>query len=64
MQNYLLEAVHAQASYLRRQDALARTAQRLQGSDEIPDDERAAVLEAVETAHDERATELGSRPRQ
>lgn len=63
LQSYLLETVHAQAAYLRRQAALARTAQRLHGRRDVPEEERAAVLETVESAHDDRAAQLGGRPR-
>lgn len=45
LQNYLLTAVRAQAAYLRRQAALAKTIQRLQGHAAVPEDERAAVLD-------------------
>ncbi len=64
LQNYLLEAVHAQAVYLRRQDALVKTAQRLQGKPEVPDDERVAVLDAIDAAHQERADRLSDWPSQ
>lgn len=64
LQHYLLEAVHAQAVYLRRQDALVKTAQRLRGTPEVPADERAAVLGSIETAHEERADQLSDRPPQ
>ena len=63
LQNYLLEAVRAQAGYLRRQEALSRTAERLGGQAEVPDSERAAVLGAIEAAHAERADQLANRPR-
>ncbi|MGH3492053.1 MAG: hypothetical protein ACRDQ1_02300, partial [Sciscionella sp.] len=59
--NYLLEAVHAQAVYLRRQNALTRTSQRLRGRSVVPDDERDAVLDAIDSAHDERADQLSDR---
>lgn len=62
LQNYLLETVHAQAAYLRRQEALTRTAQRLHGRPRVPDDAHEAVLDAVDAAHDERAEQLGHRP--
>jgi hypothetical protein len=61
LQNYLLEAVRAQARFLRRQDALNRTASRLRGRDAVPEDERAAVLDAIDTAHQTRADQLGDR---
>ena len=62
LQNYLLEAVRAQASYLRRQEALARTAERLRGQPEVPESERAAVLDAIDTGNAERAGQLADRP--
>lgn len=62
LQSYLRDAVHAQATYLRRQDALTRTARRLSGRPAAPDDEREAVLEAVDAVHAERAEQL-SEPR-
>ncbi len=64
LQNYLRDAVHAQAAYLRRQEALARTAERLHGRSKVPAEERNAVLDAVEEAHAERADQLGDRPTQ
>lgn len=62
LQNYLLEAVRSQAGYLRRQEALSRTADRLRGHPEVPDSERVAVLDAIDTAHAERADQLADRP--
>lgn len=59
LQNYLLQTVHAQAAYLRRQAALTRTAQRLAGSRGVPEEERGAVLDAIDSAHNERAAQLG-----
>lgn len=61
LQNYLRDAVHAQAAYLRRQAALARTAERLRGRPEVPAEDRNAVLDAVEGAHAERADQLTDR---
>lgn len=62
LQNYLLEAVQAQAAYLRRQDALNTVAQRLQGTPEVADEERDAVLDAIDAAHEQRAGQLSDRP--
>jgi hypothetical protein len=59
VQAFLLDTVHAQAVYLRRQIALTRTADRLRNRDEVPAEERAAVLGAIGHAHDERSAELG-----
>ncbi|MGH3874541.1 MAG: hypothetical protein ACRDSR_24060 [Pseudonocardiaceae bacterium] len=62
LQNYLRGAVHAQATYLRRQAALARTAERLAGRPEVPAEERRAVLAAIADVHSERAERLIDRP--
>lgn len=62
MQSFLRDAVHAQAVYLRRQAAIVRTAQRLQGQADVPENEREAVLAAIDRAHQERADQLGGRP--
>ncbi|MFN2494430.1 MAG: hypothetical protein ABR608_00760 [Pseudonocardiaceae bacterium] len=64
LQNYLRDAVRAQAAYLRRQAALAKTAERLRGRPEVPADERHAVLDAIADAHTERADELNDRSAQ
>jgi hypothetical protein len=61
LQSYLRDAVHAQAVYLRRQAAIARTADRLRGRPEVSESERAAVLTTVEQAHHERADQLSAR---
>ena len=61
LQGYLRETVHAQAVYLRRQAALARISNRLSGQRPVPDDERQAVLAAVDRDNDERADQLGRR---
>lgn len=61
LQNYLLEAVHAQAVYLRRQAALVKTAQRLQDKPGVPGDERAAVLDGIDAENEERADQLSDR---
>ena len=62
LQNYLRDAVHAQAAYLRRQAALTRAAERLRDRTEVPADERRAVLDAIADAHTERADQLSDRP--
>ena len=62
LQSYLRDAVHAQALYLRRQAALARTAERLAGQPAVPEEERRAALDAIDDAHAERAEELSERP--
>jgi len=58
LQAYLLETVHAQAAFLRRRDALARTVRHLHGRAQVSDTAREGVLDAIEAAHDERAAEL------
>lgn len=62
LQGFLRAAVHAQAVYLRRQEALAQISERLSGRPDVPEEERRAVLEAVEDASDERADQLSGRP--
>lgn len=62
VQSYLLDAIHAQAAYLRRQAALTRTAERLRGQPAVPAAERAKVLDSVEDAHSKRADQLSDRP--
>ena len=62
LQRYLLETVHAQATYLRRQDALAGVAARLGGTAEVPPAERRAVLDAIADAETERASHLSDTP--
>lgn len=63
LQNYLRDAVHAQAAYLRRRAALARTADRLGTQPAVPEEERQAVLDAIDDAHAERASQLVDRPK-
>jgi hypothetical protein len=62
VQRYLRDAVHAQAAYLRRQAALARTAERLRGQPAVPEEDRQAVLDAVEDAHSRRTRQLADPP--
>lgn len=59
LQAYLRDAVHAQAAHLRRHEALARAAERLRGSAHVPDEDRQAVLDAIDDANTERAEQLG-----
>lgn len=61
LQSYLRDAVRAQASFLRRQEVLGRTADRLEDRAGVPEAERQAVLEAIDIAHALRAEELGER---
>lgn len=62
LQSYLRDTVHAQAVYLRRQAAIARTAERLRGGSQVPERERTAVLAMVDQAHHQRADQLSSQP--
>lgn len=64
LQSYLREALRMQAAYLRRQQALARTAERLHGRPAVPPAERRAVLDAVDEATAERADQLSERQQQ
>jgi hypothetical protein len=59
LQAYLLEAVHAQAAHLRRRQALDRTAAHLAGRPAVDEQDRKAVLEAIDDADAERGAELG-----
>jgi hypothetical protein len=58
LQAYLLEAVHAQATHLRRREALDRTAARLQHQRAVDEQDRRAVLEAIDGAHTYRGARL------
>lgn len=59
LHNYLRSVVEAEAAYLRRQEDLARTADRLRGRAGVTDEDREAVLTAIEDAHESRADDLG-----
>lgn len=61
LQRYLRNAVHAQAVYLRRREALAQISEQLDGRAGVPDEERLAVLDAVNVAIDEQAEQLSRR---
>ncbi len=61
LQTYLKEALHSQARYLRRQEALARAAGRLRARPDVPEAERRAVLDAIDAAHAQRAEDLADR---
>lgn len=58
VQAYLRDTVHAQAVHLRRQAALAAAGQRLHGHSAVPEEERRAVLDAVDRADDDRGDSL------
>lgn len=62
LQAYLLEAMHAQATHLRRREALNRTATRLRDQRAVKDQDRQAVLQAMDDAHAERGARLGRTP--
>lgn len=61
VQAYLREGIHAQAARVRRREALARSAERLRGTPGVSEQERDAVLEAVDEAHAQRAEQLANR---
>lgn len=60
LQAYLLEAMHAQAVHLRRRAALDRIAARLAHQPAVGEEDRAAVLKAIDDAHADRGTHLSS----
>lgn len=60
LQGYLRDAIHAQAVYLRRRAAIADLAERLEAQPEVPESERAAVLDSVDRALEDRADQLSS----
>ena len=59
LQAYLLEALHSQAAHLRRREALNRTAARLGDQRAVDEQDRQAVLEAIDDAYAERGSQLG-----
>ena len=59
LQAYLLEAVHTQATHLRRREALTRTAARLRHQRAVDEQDCQAVLEAIDDAHAGRGARLG-----
>jgi hypothetical protein len=61
MQSYLREALHVHASGQRRREALSRMAERLHGLPPVPEEDRQAVLDAMDEAVKERAEELADR---
>jgi hypothetical protein len=62
LQSYLRDAVHAQATYLRRQDALARAEGRLRGLPSVSQDEHDALLDAIDAELEGGSDVGGSRP--
>jgi hypothetical protein len=61
LQSYLLEAVRAQAAYLRRQAAIVESSDRVRRRPHVPETERQAVLDAIDAAQQERAGQLAER---
>lgn len=59
VQRYLRDGVRSQAAHRRRQAALVRTAERLRDRTAVPEEERSAVLEAIDADHQERSGRLG-----
>jgi hypothetical protein len=63
LQRYLREAMRSHATYLRRQQALGQTRERLSGARIVPDEERRAVLDDIEVElHDRADGPDGRRP--
>ncbi|GBE65166.1 hypothetical protein MFM001_16280 [Mycobacterium sp. MFM001] len=62
LQAYLREAMQAQAAHLRRRGALNRTAARLRRQPAVEEQDRQAVLEAIDGVHAERGARLGRKP--
>jgi hypothetical protein len=58
VQAFLRDAVHVQAAHLRRRAALDRVGERLRGQGSVSPDDRSAVLDAIDSAHDDRAAQL------
>lgn len=58
VQRLLLGAVQAQATHLRRRAAITAIEDRLQGQAPVPEEERAAVLDAIDAEQDARARQL------
>jgi len=58
LQAYLLEAMHSQAAHLRRRAALNRTAARLAQQPAVNEQDRTAVLDAIDEAHADRGAQL------
>ena len=63
LQNYLRDALRAQAAYLRRQAALVEIAERLRGRPEVLTDDRGAILQDIADAHQDRAQQLSGEHR-
>ncbi|HIZ34432.1 MAG TPA: hypothetical protein H9815_01540 [Candidatus Ruania gallistercoris] len=61
LQHYLQETVRAQARFLRRRDAIARTETRLRDRPAVPDVDREAVLDAIAAEDAGTAEELADR---
>ena len=61
LQAYLSETLRTQAAFLRRRDALAGIAQRIEGCDPVPEPARTAVLDSIDTTNETRANELTDR---
>ena len=61
VQRYLRDSLHAQVMWIRRQEALQRAEERLRGRPAVSEEDRDAVLDAMDAATDERAAELADR---
>ena len=58
MQAHLRDAVHAYSVWVRRQAALRETARRLEGKKPVSEEDRLAVLDAMDAELQERADRL------
>jgi len=61
LQSYLLQALHSQVAYARRQAALAEVEENVAGMSAVPESERAAVLEEMKDAVERRGEDLVDR---
>jgi hypothetical protein len=61
LQSYLLQALHAQVAYARRQATLAEIEENVAGMSAVPESERTAVLEEMKDAVERRGEDLVDR---
>ena len=61
LQSYLLQALHSQVAYARRQAALAEVEENVARMSAVPESERAAVLEEMKDAVERRGEDLVDR---
>jgi len=61
LQSYLLQALHSQVAYARRQATLAEIEENVAGMSAVPESERTAVLEEMKDAVERRGEDLVDR---